>query len=93
MSIKSKCYPENKSFFTRRREYLFYSVSGAQITSKNDFRHPLIFLLPIRISLLQTAEQRMVVDGLNSLKYTLKSVVEAPLVTVFRVKLTKSMYS
>jgi len=35
----------------------------------------------------------MVVDGLNSLKYKLISVIEAPLVTVVRVEMTKNMYN
>ena len=35
----------------------------------------------------------MVVDGLNSLKYDVKAVVEAPLVTVVRVELSRAMYN
>lgn len=47
---------------------------------------------PNRMNLLQNSKQRMVADGLNTLKYNLKEVVQDPIVTYVRVEMKRSMY-
>lgn len=44
------------------------------------------------MNLLQNSKQRMVADGLNTLKYNLKEVVQDPIVTYVRVEMKRSMY-
>ena len=51
-----------------------------------------IFLL-FRMNLLQTSKERMEFDGLNTLKYELKKITEAPLVTFVKVVMRKDMYN
>lgn len=51
-----------------------------------------IFLL-FRMNLLQTSKERMGFDGLNTLKYELKKITEAPLVTFVKVVMRKDMYN
>ncbi|XP_065656640.1 beta-1,4-N-acetylgalactosaminyltransferase bre-4 [Hydra vulgaris] len=48
---------------------------------------------PNRMNLLKNSDERMTVDGLNTLKYTLKEVDQQPLVTFVRITMSKSMYN
>ena len=45
------------------------------------------------MNLLQTSKERMEFDGLNTLKYKLKKITEAPLVTFVKVVMRKDMYN
>lgn len=45
------------------------------------------------MNLLQTSKERMEFDGLNTLKYELKKITEAPLVTFVKVVMRKDMYN
>merc|ERR1712034_228006 len=47
---------------------------------------------PNRMNLLRSSKTRMSTDGLNSLKYHLKEVVEEPLVTFVKIKMNKEDY-
>ena len=44
------------------------------------------------MNLLRNSKERMVVDGLNTLKYSLQAVDEEPLVTFVRIEINKSDY-
>jgi len=48
---------------------------------------------PNRMNLLQSSNERMEFDGLNTLKYNLKEIVVDPLVTFFKIEMKKSMYN
>ena len=45
------------------------------------------------MNLLQTSKERMEFDGLNTLKYELKGIEEAPIVTFVKVVMRKDMYN
>jgi len=47
---------------------------------------------PNRMNLLRNSKERMVVDGLNTLKYSLQEVDEQPLVTFVRIEMNKGDY-
>lgn len=47
---------------------------------------------PNRMNLLRNSDDRMTVDGLNTLKYDLKEVVEEKLVTIVKIRMKKKDY-
>ena len=47
---------------------------------------------PNRMNLLRNSKERMVVDGLSTLKYSLQAIVEKPLVTFVQVEMNKGDY-
>lgn len=46
-----------------------------------------------REALLADSAERRKVDGLNSLKYNLKEVIEYPLATIVQVEIKETMYN